>query len=188
MESMAEKLVSTSVNQVNTGLSEAEKHSPLGPEIQGKKPASLSQIPQLSRRDIPALLASTLFWKGRRLGKRGLLLESQVGVPEAHSPLFFVGYEEAIAQNIDARFPVYVLPGGIIPQDPANYIGALAACYVDEILSVQPQGPYFLGGYCFGGLVAFEMAQQLQTQGHEVAWLTIIDIGCPTTRYLNYRE
>jgi thioesterase domain-containing protein len=38
----------------------------------------------------------------------------------------------------------------------------IAAHYLVEILSVQPHGPYFLGGDCFGGLVAFEMAQQLQ--------------------------
>lgn len=35
--------------------------------------------------------------------------------------------------------------------------------------SVQPKGPYFLGGWSFGGWVAFEMAQQLQNSGEEVA-------------------
>lgn len=41
----------------------------------------------------------------------------------------------------------------------------MAAHYLSEIRKVQPQGPYLLGGYCFGGLVAFEMAQQLRQQG-----------------------
>ncbi|MEM9093119.1 MAG: thioesterase domain-containing protein [Cyanobacteria bacterium P01_F01_bin.53] len=153
-----------------------------------KQPTGLPETPQLSPKDLPALMASTLFWRGKRLGQKGILLEAQAGVSESYAPLFFVGYEKTIAENLDPRFPIYIFPGGIIPQDPTTYIAALAKCYVEEILSVQSTGPYFLGGYCFGGLVAFEMAQQLQAQGHEVAWLTIIDIGCPTLRYLKYRS
>ena len=170
----------------NTALNEINEASISGACT--KHPISLSETPKLSPKDIPALLASTMFWKGKRLGPKGFLLEAQAGVSESYAPLFFIGYEKTIAANVDSRFPVYILPGGIIPQDPATYISALATCYVEEILSVQSTGPYFLGGYCFGGLVAFEMAQQLQAQGYEVAWLTIIDIGCPTNRYLKYRS
>lgn len=45
----------------------------------------------------------------------------------------------------------------------------MATHYLSEIRNVQPTGPYFLGGYCFGGLVAFEMAQQLRQQGQQAA-------------------
>jgi thioesterase domain-containing protein/acyl carrier protein len=45
----------------------------------------------------------------------------------------------------------------------------MATHYLSEIRRVQPQGPYFIGGYCFGGLVAFEMAQQLQRQKETAA-------------------
>jgi len=45
----------------------------------------------------------------------------------------------------------------------------MAAHYLDEIRKVQPTGPYLLGGYCFGGLVAFEMAQQLRARGESAA-------------------
>jgi thioesterase domain-containing protein len=45
-------------------------------------------------------------------------------------------------------------------------IEAMASHYISEMRKVQPQGPYFVGGYCFGGNVAFEMAQQLQQQGN----------------------
>lgn len=45
----------------------------------------------------------------------------------------------------------------------------MAAHYLTEIRKVQAEGPYFLGGYCFGGLVAFEMAQQLRAQGQQAA-------------------
>jgi thioesterase domain-containing protein len=45
--------------------------------------------------------------------------------------------------------------------------------------TVQPRGPYFLGGYCFGGMVAFDMAQQLKKQKEEVALLVLLDPAIP---------
>jgi len=44
-------------------------------------------------------------------------------------------------------------------------IEAMASHYLSEMRKIRPQGPYFIGGYCFGGNVAFEMAQQLHQQG-----------------------
>lgn len=44
----------------------------------------------------------------------------------------------------------------------------MAAHYISEIRKVQPHGPYYIGGYCFGGIVAFEMAQQLRQQNNAV--------------------
>src|SRR5450755_1972849 len=46
-------------------------------------------------------------------------------------------------------------------------IEEMAAHYVREMRKVQPTGPYYIGGYCFGGLVAFEMAQQLRQKGEQ---------------------
>ena len=59
----------------------------------------------------------------------------------------------------------------------------MAALYVEEIQRIQPQGPYFLGGYSFGGIVALEMAHQLFAQGQEVAILALLDTfpGRPET-------
>jgi thioesterase domain-containing protein len=51
----------------------------------------------------------------------------------------------------------------------------MAAHYIAAIQSVQPQGPYRLAGWCFGGLVAFEMAQQLQARGEQVSFLGLLD-------------
>jgi amino acid adenylation domain-containing protein len=53
----------------------------------------------------------------------------------------------------------------------------IAANHLKDIQTVQPQGPYFLGGFCFGGMVAFEIAQQLKKQGQEVALLFLVDLG-----------
>ena len=52
----------------------------------------------------------------------------------------------------------------------------IAAYQIKSIQKIQPHGPYFLGGHSFGGKVAFEMAQQLRSQGHEVSFLAIMDI------------
>jgi thioesterase domain-containing protein len=56
----------------------------------------------------------------------------------------------------------------------------MAARYIAAIQTLQPQGPYLLGGWSLGGVIAFEMAQQLQRQGHEVAVLAIIDSAIST--------
>jgi thioesterase domain-containing protein/acyl carrier protein len=52
---------------------------------------------------------------------------------------------------------------------------SLAKCHVQSIKSVQPSGPYHLVGYCFGGLLAYEVAQQLTALGDKVETLGIID-------------
>jgi phthiocerol/phenolphthiocerol synthesis type-I polyketide synthase E len=54
-------------------------------------------------------------------------------------------------------------------------IEEMAARYVKEIRGVQPRGPYFLGGYCMGGTIAYEAAQQLQAEGEDVALLALFD-------------
>ena len=51
----------------------------------------------------------------------------------------------------------------------------MAAFYLKEIREIQPNGPYYLGGYSFGGTVAYEMAQQLAAAGEKVAMLAMFD-------------
>ncbi|MCB0168396.1 MAG: amino acid adenylation domain-containing protein, partial [Anaerolineae bacterium] len=58
---------------------------------------------------------------------------------------------------------------------PFETIEAMAAHYVAAMQMVQPEGPYTLGGHSLGGMVAFEMAQQLLHQGQTVARLAILD-------------
>lgn len=55
----------------------------------------------------------------------------------------------------------------------------MAADYIKEIKRIQPTGPYFLGGASFGGLAAFEIAQQLHRNGEKVALLALFDTGTP---------
>ncbi len=54
-------------------------------------------------------------------------------------------------------------------------IESMAECYLAEIRTVQPRGPYLLGGYCLGGTVAYAMAQLLHQAGEEVALVAMLD-------------
>jgi phthiocerol/phenolphthiocerol synthesis type-I polyketide synthase E len=58
---------------------------------------------------------------------------------------------------------------------PLTRIEDMAALYVKEIRRVQRHGPYFLGGYCMGGTLAFEAAQQLRAAGESIALLALFD-------------
>jgi pimeloyl-ACP methyl ester carboxylesterase len=51
----------------------------------------------------------------------------------------------------------------------------MAGKYVDEVVRVLPAGPLIIGGYCFGAVIALEMAHQLREQGREMRLLVIID-------------
>lgn len=58
-------------------------------------------------------------------------------------------------------------------------IEGMAARYIETIREVQPRGPYLLGGWSFGGVVAFEMARQVERNGDEVAALVLLDTWAP---------
>ena len=53
----------------------------------------------------------------------------------------------------------------------------MAADYIESIQSVQRHGPYFLGGWSLGGIIAFEMARQLRQQGESIGLLGVFDAG-----------
>ncbi len=55
----------------------------------------------------------------------------------------------------------------------------MAAFYIREMRTIQPKGPYYLGGASFGGLVVFEMAHKLEAQGEEVAFAAFFDTYAP---------
>jgi thioesterase domain-containing protein len=80
-------------------------------------------------------------------------------------------------ENLDAAVPVFGLraPGVDRIGRPHHTLEGLAAHYVSEIRRVQAHGPYRLGGFCFSGLVAYEMARHLQAEGETVSTLALID-------------
>jgi thioesterase domain-containing protein/acyl carrier protein len=77
--------------------------------------------------------------------------------------------------------PFYGLqpPGQDGQRAPLSTVDSLAAYLVREMRGVQPHGPYFLGGSSYGGIVAFEMAQQLVRAGDEVGLLALFDTRAP---------
>ena len=110
--------------------------------------------------------------------------------PQGSKPPFFCVHGagghvlnyKALARHLGDDQPFYGLeaPGRDGEQHPLTEIEALAAHHIDEIRTVQPEGPYFLGGHSMGGVVAYEMAQQLQAQGQEIGLVVLLDSGCPT--------
>ena len=84
-----------------------------------------------------------------------------------------------LSRHLGAEQPFYALQSqGLDGEHPPHEtVEAAAAHYVEEIRTVQPRGPYYLGGTSLGGIVAFEMAQQLVAQGERVGLLALIDTG-----------
>ncbi|MFE8605167.1 non-ribosomal peptide synthetase [Archangium violaceum] len=123
------------------------------------------------------------------------LVPVQPGNPRR--PLFVVhpvggtvlGYSE-LARQLGPRQPFYALESrgldGSLP--PCQSVEEMAALYVDAIRTVQPSGPYLLGGWSMGGVVAYEMAQQLQRQGEQVELVMLIDSQVPSGRPANIQN
>ena len=82
-----------------------------------------------------------------------------------------------LPQYIGEDTPFYALQDPSLNpiQEPYESLQELAAEHVAAIRAIQPEGPYYIGGWSFGGAVAFEMAQQFTHAGHTVALLAIID-------------
>jgi thioesterase domain-containing protein len=66
-------------------------------------------------------------------------------------------------------------------QPPQPHLETMAADYLQATQTIQSQGPYLLGGWSMGGVVAFEMAQQLRRQGQPVALLALLDSWAPSS-------
>ncbi|NLG49316.1 MAG: amino acid adenylation domain-containing protein, partial [Chloroflexi bacterium] len=101
-------------------------------------------------------------------------------------PLFFihpsggsVHWYFDLARHLDREQPFYGLQAqGLEADRPLlNRIEDMAAHYVGEMRSVQPAGPYYVGSWSMGVVIALEMAQQLVAQGEQVALLAMLDQG-----------
>ncbi|KAF3886562.1 MULTISPECIES: non-ribosomal peptide synthetase [Nostocales] len=111
--------------------------------------------------------------------------------PKGSKPPFFcihpAGGEtlcfRSLALHLGLDQPFYGLqPRGLDgKQPPLTRIEDMAALYIQEIQTIQPNGPYFLGGYSIGGVIAYEMVLQLQRQGYKVNLLVIFDSGLPNS-------
>ncbi|MCC7300003.1 MAG: amino acid adenylation domain-containing protein, partial [Verrucomicrobia bacterium] len=92
------------------------------------------------------------------------------------APGDLLGYSNLV-HNLPPDQPVYGFQslGLIDPDNVHSTIPEMAAYYVSVLREFMPDGPYMLGGWCYGGYVAMEMARQLKEQGCEVKLLALID-------------
>jgi thioesterase domain-containing protein len=133
-------------------------------------------------------LAVTLRQRGEKAIERSL-----VGIqPEGSRPPLFLVHSASgnvmsfipLARRLGKDQPVYGLQSQGLNRDrkPTTRVEDMASEYLEELLAVQPDGPYFLGGWSMGGAIAFEMARQLAARGKSVAPLVLIDSAIQTGR------
>jgi aspartate racemase len=107
-----------------------------------------------------------------------------------HAPPFFVvhalgghilGYRD-LARHLGKDRAIYGLQAQGLDGGRTTHgsIKGMAKYYIKTIRAVLPEGPYLLGGYSLGGIVAFEMARQLQILGQEIALLALMDTAPPS--------
>lgn len=93
----------------------------------------------------------------------------------------------AFAQSLGDDQPFYGLqpPGVDGHGEPLARVEDIAAYFADQIRAFQPHGPYIVAGYCAGGSVAFELAQQLLRGGAAVSFVALF--GSPYPTYFRFR-
>jgi amino acid adenylation domain-containing protein len=126
-------------------------------------------------------LAASVQQKSRKDGWKSLVpIQTRGDRP----PIFLVHGAEGnvllyknLARNLGGNQPVYGLQSRGLDgsEGTATRIEEMAAHYREEIQALQPKGPYFLGGYCMGGTVALEIAQQLRRAGESVGLLALLE-------------
>ncbi len=146
-------------------------------------------IERLGQRELPL---ATFLWaptveryaRGLDTGSWGVPTSALLPIqPDGgRPPFFFVHIDDeiigpaALRRTLDPDQPLYGLramgmDGGNLPPS----IDGLADAFLAEIRTIQPDGPYFIGGYCSGGRVAIEMARRLQAAGQGVGFLGLVD-------------
>ncbi|HYG36656.1 MAG TPA: alpha/beta fold hydrolase, partial [Clostridia bacterium] len=137
---------------------------------------------------------ATLLRDGAKRRRRSTIVEIQplgsrpplLLVHGAGSGMFW-GYSN-LARHIGTEQPIYAFKSrGLDGEQELETIQELAEFYVSELQAFQPHGPYYLGGYCFGGLVAYEMAHRLQAEGESIGFLALINAMPPNSGYSQFR-
>ena len=133
-------------------------------------------------------LAATLRQRGEKVSEQSLVSIQPEG---SRPPLFLVHSGSGnvmsyvtLSRRLGREQPVYGLQSkGLDPdRKPTARVEDMASEYLEELFAVQPDGPYLLGGWSMGGVIAFEMARQLTAQGKSVAPLVLIDSTIHTGR------
>ena len=126
-------------------------------------------------------LAVLLRQEGVELAREPLVKIQETG---DKPPLFFVHPTGGdvlcyapLSRQLGARQPFYALQA--LPEQEASSIEELATSYLREVRKVRPQGPYRLGGWSTGGIVAQAMARRLEEEGEQVELLMLLETWSP---------
>jgi len=132
--------------------------------------------------EAPTVEQLTALVQGKNLGARSSIIALQ---PEGNKPAFYFVHGMGgsvlrfrdLARNIPRDQPFYGIQArGLDGSEPIlNRVEDMVQVYLRDLRAFQPEGPYLLGGYSFGGYVALEMARQLLAEGQEVGALVLID-------------
>lgn len=134
---------------------------------------------------IEQLAASLLPEKTRRLKAYLAPIQQKGGKPI----LFYVGGEawwRSVSAHLGPGQPVFSLglePEAAEQRTGPNLMEELARHMVSALREKQPQGPYYICGYCQDGIFAYEVARQLAMDGHEVGLLALIEARNPSPRF-----
>lgn len=111
---------------------------------------------------------------------------------EGDNPPFFcavgagsvAGYFSPLFNHLNPGQPFYGLKdvGLDENEDPTISVEDIASRYIESMRRVSPIGPYHIGGWSLGGLIAYEMAQQLTRDGETVALLVLLDVALPNVQ------
>jgi len=168
-------------------------------ELGGHSLLAVSLLAQIEQQFGKHMPLSALF-QGATIAELAILLNPSTNTTDPWAPLvaiqangskqpFFcvpgaggnVLYYHQLARHMGKEQPFYGLQAVGLDGEtaPDTRVEDMAARYIKEIQTVQPQGPYLLGGHSFGSWVALEMSKQLQLKGEKVARLTIFDTTVP---------
>jgi len=123
------------------------------------------------------------------------LVRMQAG-SHSRRPFFFLHgqlngwglYCKVLAPLLGPEQPLYVLQTLPVGDETPVTVELMARSYLRFLRDAQPRGPYLLGGYCNGGLIAFEMAQQLRDQGETVELLVLIETLARNSEFRMHRK
>lgn len=110
-----------------------------------------------------------------------------------NQPLFLIHalgssvlFYQPLVQHLKTHRSIYGVTSAFADAESPtfNSIEATAKYYIEQIQLIQPHGPYYLGGASFGGLLSYEIAQQLIKQNESVAQLILFDHHAPGARYV----
>lgn len=129
--------------------------------------------------------------------RHSLLVPLQPAEGSTKPPLFMVAGMfgnimnlRHIASHLEDDQPFFGIQArGLLGNEkPHDRFEDMARDYIEEIRTVQPHGPYFLGGFSGGGVTAYEMAQQLREAGEEVALVVLLDTPATTAPTIDWKD